>query len=343
MNHQSNSEIEKPWWKPSSLIRGENIGQTKDQTVNSLLWFFFFCIGLAYFFALIQYWVIPAIGGNSGAPKDILILLLSGSIGVKFGYKPIRDIIQTEFDAGTESLEREVEARLMDDMQKNLDETQKIRDETQKMLEKIDKSTIQYNLNFKYIAHIKSVSGSTELQLSGVSSKLIKERGENSSKFGDKLDERFKENKNIREVRCKIYSLTDEFLKQLAFLGIRVALNLGVNDANEETKSGNDLHFLSLDVYAYLSAWLICSIDNDMGIPMPIACIGMRYTRGGNIPDKETYKDVIQAIKEIIVDGSYTDIDCYKDTGDPLSSDFVKHTIVDRLDKLIYLIKEYPV
>jgi hypothetical protein len=74
---------------------------------------------------------------------------------------------------------------------------------------------------------------------------------------------------------------------------------------------------------------------------MPIQPIGMRYTRGSNIPDKETYKNVIKAIEKIIVDGRYKTFKYYPDS-DPLSSRSLKSTIINYLDKIIDLIEKYP-
>jgi hypothetical protein len=323
--NQSDSRIENPSWEPFN----KNVGQSRDQTITSLVGFYFSSIIVAVIVTTIQIWL-PARLGISGISKDILAPLVA-AVTVTFSYVSIKDKIAAEFDAGTKHLENEFE------------KNEKILEDNQKILEQIDKSTIKYALDFKYIAYIKPIMGFKELPLSEVSSKLTIERGENVSAFEKKLDKRLEESKNIREVRYKIHSLTNEFLEKLAFGGIMVALGLKTKDANERMKSGNDLHFLSLDIYAYLSAWLICSIDNDTGTPMSIDPIGMRYTTGDNLPDKETYKNVIQVIKKIIVDGNYKKIICYQHTSDPLSSDFVKCTIVDYLDKLINLIKNYPI
>lgn len=320
------SAITKPWWKVYSRLRGKNIVQTREQTITHLLWFYLFSVSLAFFSAVIQIWGIPAKWGISGATKDILGPL-STVIAVKLSYDFIRDVIATEFDAATKRLEDETKVRLLEDIQK--------------IREQIDNSSIKQNLDIKYLAYLKRTLGAEKLQLQEVSSRLKEEYSENRSAFENKLDEDFVGNKTIREVRCTIHNLTDEFLQQLAVKGIADALGLDIMHAIERTNSGNDLCSLRVDIYAYLSAWLICSIDNDIGLPMPIQPIGMRYTRGGNTPDKETYKNVIQAIKKIIADGRYTKFKYYP-SSDPLSSNFVKSTIINYLDQFIDLIEKYP-
>jgi hypothetical protein len=320
------SAITKPWWKAYSRFRGKNLVQTREQTITHLLWFYLVSVSLAFFSAVIQVWGIPAQWGMSGAAKDILGPL-SAAIAVKLSYDFIRDVIATEFDAATKKLEDEVNARLLEDIKE--------------IREKIDNSHIKQSLDVKYLAYLKQTLGAEKLHLQEVSSSLKEEYSENRSEFENKLDKDFEDSRKIREVRCIIHELTEEFLQQLAVKGIADALGLEIKEANERTNSGNDLCSLRVDVYAYLSAWLICSIDNDIGLLMPIQPIGMRYTRGSNIPDKETYKNVIKAIEKIIVDGRYKTFKYYPDS-DPLSSRSLKSTIINYLDKIIDLIEKYP-
>lgn len=320
------SAITNPWWKAYSRFRGKNVVQTREQTITHLLWFYLFSVSLAFFSAVIQVWGIPVQWGTSGAAKDILGSL-SAAIAVKLSYDFIRDVIATEFDAATKKLEEEVKGRLLEDMQR--------------IRQQIDDSSIKHNLDAKYLAYLKQTLGAEKLRLQEVSSRLKEEYSENRSAFEEKLDEGFEGSKTIREVRCIIHNLSDEFLQQLAVKGIADALSLGIEEANKRTNSGNDLCSLRVDIYAYLTAWLICSIDNDMGILMPIRPIGMRYTRGGSTPDKATYKNVIKAIEKVIEDGRYTTFKYYP-ASDPLSSKSVRDTIINYLDQFIDLIEKYP-
>jgi hypothetical protein len=320
------SSIKELSWKPYSRFRGENIPQTRDQTINYLLGFYLFSVIAAFLLAVIQISGIPAKWGFLGVTKDLLGPL-SGVIAVLFGREFIRDVLVTELDAATKKIEGEVKSRFFEDKQK--------------ILEQIDESIIKENLDTKYLAYLKQNRGADELRLQEVSSILKEEYSENRSAFEAKLDVEFEGNKNIREVRCIIHNLTDGFLHQLAVKGVAEVLHLEIEDALERTEYGKDLYLLYIDIYAYLSAWLICSIDNDMGSPMPIGCIGMRYTGRCNTPDKEIYKNVIQTIGKIIADGRYATFKYYP-TSDPLSSKSVKSTIINYLNQLIGLIEKYP-
>jgi hypothetical protein len=321
------SSIEKLWWKLYSGVRGKNVPQARDQTINRLLGYYLSSVVLAFFLAVIQILGIPAKWGFLGISKDLLGPLF-GVVGVLFGREFIRDVLVAELDAATKNIEGEVKARLSEDMRR--------------IREQSDESIIKENLDTKYLAYLKQNRGADELRLQEVSSILKEEYSKDRPAFENKLDKRFDGNKTTREVRCTIHNLTDAFLQQLAVAGIAEALHLEQNNASERTNPGNDLCSLRVDIYAYLNAWLICSIDNDMGSLMPIQPIGMRYTRGGHAPDKEIYKNVIQAIKKIIVGGEYIGFGLYPHT-DPLSSESSRNTIVNYLDKLINLLEKYSV
>jgi hypothetical protein len=320
------SSIKKLWWKPYSWVRGENVIQTRDQTITHLLWFYLFSVSLAFLSAVIQIQGIPAEWGISGPAKESLGPL-AAAIAVKLSYDFIRDVIATEFDAAAKDIEKEVEGRFSEEMQE--------------AHEKANGLPTKHDLDLKYLAYVKPIIGADELKLQGVSPKLIEKRGKNSRAFVDELDKEFEDHKIIREVRYIIHNLTDDFLHQLAVKGVAEVLHLKIEDVYKRTECGKDLYLLYIDIYAYLSAWLICSIDNDRGSLMPIGCIGMRYTGEGSTPDKETYKNIIQAIGKIVEEDRYIMYTDYP-ASNPLESKSVKDTIINYLGWLIDLIEKYP-
>ena len=98
--NQSDSGIENPSWEPFN----KNVSHIRDQTITSLVGFYFSSIIVAVIVTTIQIWV-PARLGISGISKDILAPLVA-AIGVTFSYGFIKDKIAAEFDAGTKNLER---------------------------------------------------------------------------------------------------------------------------------------------------------------------------------------------------------------------------------------------
>lgn len=312
--------ITKPLLKIYSSIRGNNIVQTREQTITNLLGFYLSSISLASFLTVI---INKGIVGES---KEAFVVL-GTAIGVKLSYDFIRDVIATEFDAGTRNIEQEVNNKF----QQNIFD----------LSVKIENSTSIKNLDKNYLSYLQQYLGHDNFKLQGVNQELKSQYSEDRLGFKEKLDNDFTNSKNTRKVRCIIHDLNDTFLHQLAVEGIIHGLDLKLDDVLERTKTGNDLHSLRVDIYAYLSAWLICSIDNDLGVLMSIEPIGMRYMKEKNVPDKETYKKIIHAIQEVIrSENKYKNLIHYPDS-DPLACDLVKDTILRYLDKLIVIVDKY--
>lgn len=319
-----NSAITKPLWKPYSWIRGNKVVQTRDQTITHLVGFYLLCIILACLLGAIQ------VSGtqdklNIPVPKEIFGTL-SSLILVKLGWDFVRDVIATEFDAGTGNIEKEV--------------TDKFQQEIQELQVEIRNLQSRESLDKNYLSYLQQSLGDDNFKLQGVNQKLQLQYSKDKSGFNEKLKEGFKNSKDTRKARCIIHDLNDLFLEQLAIQGIIDGLGLTFEDVRERTKTGNDLHRLRVDIYAYLSAWLICSIDNDLGLTMSIQPIGMRYMKGNNVPDKETYRKIIKAIQKAILSDEYKKLKNYPESN-PLASDIVKNTIVSYLEQLIVLVDNY--
>lgn len=318
------SAITKLWWKPYSFIRGNKVVQTRDQTITHLVFFYLLSISIACLLGAIQVSGMPD-KWNIPVPKEI-VGTLSSLILVKLGWDFIRDFIAAEFDAGTRNIEKEV--------------TDKFQQKIQELQVEIKNLQSRESLDKNYLSYLQQSLGDDNFKLQGVNQELQSQYSEDRSGFNEKLKKGFKNSKDTRKARCIIHDLNDRFLQQLAIQGIIDGLDLTFEDVRERTKTGNDLHRLRVDIYAYLSAWLICSIDNDLGLTMSIQPIGMRYMKGNNVPDKETYKKIIQAIQKAILSDEYKKLHDYPESN-PLASDIVKNTIVSYLEQLIVLVDNY--
>ena len=312
------SVITKPWWRIYSRIRGKRIVQTREQTITHLLGFYLFSVILSFFLAAISIWKIPI-------EQDVLGVITTATL-VVLGYDFVKDVIATEFDAATKNIEEGVR--------------NEFRQEIQSLQIQLKDSNIRQRLDQNYLSHLKQSFGYENLKLQEVNSELREAYSEDRLAFGKKLDEEFRNNKASREVRCVIHDLTKEFLQQLAVQGIVDGLELELKEVLKRTKAGNDLHSLRVDINAYLSAWLVCSIDNDLGFLMPIQPIGMRYMNETGAPDKEAYKKIIRAIADCILTNQFKNLSSYPEN-DPLSSDLTRITVVDYLNQFIELIDQY--
>ena len=312
------SVITKPWWRMYSHIRGGRIVQTREQTITHLLGFYIFSVILSFFLAAINAWKIPIEQGALGIITTVTLVIL--------GYDFVKDVIATEFDAATKNIEEGVRNEL--------------RQEIQSLQNQLKNSNIRQRLDKNYLSYLKQSLGYENLKLQEVNLELKEAYSEDRLAFGKKLDEEFRTNKASREVRCIIHDLTKEFLQQLAIQGIVDGLELELKEVLERTRAGNDLHSLRVDMYAYLSAWLVCSIDNDLGFLMPIQPIGMRYMNESGDPDKETYRRIIRAIADCILTDQFKNLSSYPEN-DPLSSELTKITVVSYLNQFIDLIDRY--
>lgn len=321
MNQLKNA-ITKPWLKIYSAIKGKNVVQTREQTITNLLGFYLFSISLAFFSAVIQIWGIPAKWGSSEAKAEALVPLAT-AILVKLSYDFIRDVIETEFNAGTGKIQEEVREEYRQKIQ-NLE---------------VELQNSNEHLYKNYLSYLQKHGEWEQVKLLGFGTELQKQYSENRAEFSENLKTGFEDSKDKRKVRCIIHDLDDLFLQRLALRGIINGLGLEDKEGKKRTNMGGDLYSLKVDIYTYLSAWLICSIDNDLGLPMPIQSIAMSYMKENenNVPDKEAYKKTILAIANIIQDDKIKNSSFYPKS-DPLASELVKKTIVTYLEKLEKLI-----
>jgi hypothetical protein len=316
--------LTKPWFRVYSRFKGRDAVQTEEQTVNRLLGFYLSSIILALLGAAIVAWIIPSLTTDQEGLKAVLELLIA-AVAVKVGYDFVRDVIASEVGAALNKVKDEEGERLLQDLQT--------------IQEQIDNSRIKQNLDNKYLSFLKQTLGSESLRLQSVSTELMKEYSVNRSEFERKLEADYRKERNFREARCVIHELPKEFLQQLAVKGISKGLGLPLREAIERTEPGRDLESLRIDLYAYLSAWLVCSLDNDNNMLMPLEPIGMSY-EDKDSPNKEIYKKIIDAIGQVIINGDYQDFRYYP-SSDPLYSVEVRKIIVDRLNRIFELIDQY--
>jgi hypothetical protein len=317
--------LTKPWFRIYSRFKGRDAVQTEEQTVNRLLGFYLSTIILAFAIAAIVAWIIPNLTKDQEGLKAILGLLMA-AVTVKFSYDFVRDVIASELSAALKKVRDEEGKRLLQDLKT--------------IQAQIDNSKIKQNLDSKYLAFLKQTLGSESLKLQSVSPKLMREYSTNRSEFEQKLESDYRKEKNFREARCIIHELPKKFLQQLAVVGIQKGLGISREEAIERTMPGRDLESLRVDLYAYLSAWLTCSLDNDNNMLMPLEPIGMSYGEKDS-PDKELYKRIIDEIGEVILNGGYQKFRYYPPSN-PLESIEARKIIVARLKQIADLIDQYP-
>lgn len=124
-------------------------------------------------------------------------------------------------------------------------------------------------------------------------------------------------------LRCAIHRLPDGFWRNIATVGALTGLGWQPEDLTRLKEE--PYRSLFNDIYIYLKAWLICSIDNDMDMLMPVEPIGLRYLCDSSLdmPDIEVYSKVFRSIGELFQSERYKNsIPNIEDPGveDPLST-----------------------
>lgn len=163
--------------------------------------------------------------------------------------------------------------------------------------------------------------------------KSLYERANEASadEFQVTLESEFHRNVEQRKVKCILLGLSDEnFFKPLSLRASMRALGIENQDRLDRGTSGN---VFWQDIYLYLKAWLVCSLDSESGNPMPLSAIGLNYPHKER-PAKSKYKKALYHIKASLAsnDKALVQLNHHKPT--------IK-AMQEGLDVLIALIDEY--
>lgn len=137
------------------------------------------------------------------------------------------------------------------------------------------------------------------ISLKGFSPRLIQRVGESGANaFKVSLESEFKSNLEKREIKCIILNLSDQdFFRPITLKASMHALGLKHKNMLLE---GTTYNIFWQDIYLFLKAWLVCSLDSDTGNPMPISAIGLNYPDKIN-PNKSRYKSAVHRIQFLLL------------------------------------------
>jgi len=288
----------------------------EEQAISEIVLFILIVVLLAY---CVGY----QLGANSEVSKgwEVLISLVCALCGYDMVKEVIASTVQAvsakKFDDGKEeglkNLKRELEEIHM-----------YYKDKTE---ESVDEQRHRY-----YLSRIFNGTESFEisdLKLNSLSQNVRQEIHSLGAKsFQEDLEQEFKEIRIKRFIRCSIQKLPDqEFLQPIALVSAMYALEKSKEEMNSPPE-----YYLFRDIYAYLKAWLICSIDNDNGELMPISLIGLNYPNQSN-PNKEIYKVALNYIKNELLE---------KSKSKEILPERTRQSIKEHITKLIELIEIYP-
>jgi hypothetical protein len=196
-------------------------------------------------------------------------------------------------------------------------------------------SVVQEKVHLYYLARLASPNSATrrkleELVLKDISPQIQEKiTARTLVEYERDLQKESASLQQLRSIRCSIHSIPDKVFQQIALVASMKTLGLEENEKSEMAY-GSNYHTFFLDIYSYLQAWMICSIDNDSGTSMPVTIIGMNYPNRST-PDVKLYLDVFQRIQRGL---HQSPLDSYVDA-------IAIKTIQERISELISWIEEY--
>ena len=282
---------------------------SEQQAVYRLVSFFLFCILLVVLVCLFVLGLVSFLTSNNveiSKPLEIIVALIFAVIGSVIGFDMVKEVIEAEIHMISEKRFQEGK------QEAQLDERIRSGSEFRTSWEKY------------YLACIGNSGISvSEVRLTDFSESLCSERNHSLSQFMEGLEHSYSGRENKMRLRCAIHRLPDRFWENIATAGALTGLGWQRKDLTKLEEEPYRLLFN--DIYIYLKAWLICSIDNDTDMLMPVEPIGLRYLCDSSldVPDIEVYRKAFLSIGEIFRSELYREsIPGIKNPGveDPLST-----------------------
>lgn len=212
--------------------------------------------------------------------------------------------------------------------------TQKITEINEQYKGKIEESIQEQQHRYYLSWLVNRLLTISDLKLVDISHNIHQEMHRiGTDSFQKQLKKEFGKIREERAIRCIVQKLPDEkFLEPIALSSAMQALGKSSREKEEkEAMNRFPEYYLYRDIYAYLKAWLICSIDNDSGNLMPISPIGLNYPDKDN-PNKEVYIAALTYIKDDLLE---------REEAKEFLSETAKQKVKECIGKLIELIEEY--
>lgn len=132
------------------------------------------------------------------------------------------------------------------------------------------------------------------LPLEGIYSSICQQAmRDGPEKYKRNLEKEFEEAVQKQQIRCKLISLSDEdFFRPISLAGAMYALGI---DDKYRFRAGMDCHLFWRDIYLYMKAWVVCTIESRTGTALPLETIGLNYP-SKETPNKRLYKKAFNYI-----------------------------------------------
>lgn len=117
------------------------------------------------------------------------------------------------------------------------------------------------------------------------------------------LDKIYADSESRTNLRAVIATIKEESWSRLASCAALVALNMKQSDVSQ-LNTDPEKKLLLIDIYVYLYAWLVSSINNNAEKLMPVEYIPLRYPNP-KCPEVEVYKSGFDWLADSFADGEF--------------------------------------
>ena len=253
---------------------------SSNEAISQLVLFFIFCIILTVLIAILL-------------PKETFISAGIPILFFVFGFDMIKELIAAEIEGLEKNLPKHEE---ISDLKKQISDWQVS-----------SESNLIKEQHLSYLARAYVVDEKISKQFNWINLTLqpYSNDFDNSKEFHEHLEKRFYNNEMRGKLRAVVISIKEKSWIQLATFAARHALCIKKEDIN--LLKTEPEYFLFLDIYLYLYAWLVSSIDNDFATPtryMPVKDIGLRYPTEES-PDIDAYNKAFYCLIKLFETGDF--------------------------------------
>ena len=290
----------RPWLNVLGKTGYSTLTRSSDKAISQLVLFSLFCV-LVPFFILLLVFGLPTVLATLNINLDdnfILNNLISFGLpcaSLLVSFEIIKEVIQEEIKA----LENELGA--------DHEEMENLKNRNQE-LEKSSDSNLRQEQHKYYLAraYVADQEMINQVRLDVLSSPTHKIPYKNLQDAKNHLKSIYSNREDRRKLRSAITRVNKKSWIMLASSAAMYALEI---EEGDEAQLSNDpvKYRLFLDLYLYLNAWLVSSIDNDAAIAipyMPVEDINLHYPTE-DTPEINVYERAFEFLIKVFNKGLY--------------------------------------
>ena len=302
------SEFQNSWKKRKQSSNS----QSKNDTIYNLISFCYNCIVSTFLIVLLLFTffviIFPFISNKkvdinlTYTSIGLVIAIAALLLGFLFVYDRIKDKISKEINAFETNLLHD-EANPLQKQIKNLEADNDTN---------IKKNQELYYLACLFITNGENNEEKNQIILDRVKNEVCRDKYKlySHKQIKDDLAKIYADRNSNTNLRAAITTINDKSWRALAASAARKSLGIKRDDYQQLKNDKNYLLFL--DIYVFLSVWLVSSIDNNVATAMPympVKSIRLNYTTEVEVsPDIDAYERAFSYLAKRFDDGSFVKV-----------------------------------